>query len=87
MSRFSYWIFSEGGNSLGRSNVGDIPVVAGVVADMPETGVHLGAELGDVAQHTDRPRHPTARVEDVVLIKKINDQRRKALIMIKPTSQ
>ena len=66
---FSYWILSESGNSLGGSNVGHIPVVAGVVADMPETGVHLGAELGDVAQHTDCPRDPAARVEDVVLVK------------------
>ena len=64
---FSYRVLCEGGYSLGSPHVSHVLVVAPVVADMPETGVHLAAELGHVAQHTDRPGDATARVEDVVL--------------------
>ena len=45
----------------------DVLVVASVVADVPQTGVHFAAELWDVAEDTDGPGHPTAGVEDVVL--------------------
>ena len=64
---FSYWVLCEGGYPLGSPHVSHVLVVAPVVADMPETGVHLAAELGNVAQHTDCPGDATARVEDVVL--------------------
>ena len=64
---FSDRVLCEGGYPPGGANLSHVLVVAAVVADVPETGVHLGGELGHVAQHTHRPGHSTPGVEDVVL--------------------